>query len=258
MVYAQSGDNASLGARAIAMGNSAITQTDPWAIFNNPAGLAQSENIEAIFGYQTIFDFAPFNTGTVGVIFPLHWGVTGFGITKFGDNTFNTQTLHLGFGHHIGMMQLGARVNYSQYHIDGFGNHGIIMADVGGIAQITPDFSFGAYIYNLSQSKISNETQERKPTMIALGVAYCPAEVLTITITGEKELELAPQLKFGLEYQVVKNVTVRSGFSSKTKSHSFGAGVQLKKVTIGYGMKANRNVGQTHSFSLGYTFKKRK
>ena len=254
--HAQLKNPVSSGARAMAIGNNAVTLTDAWAVLNNPAGLANLKNTEAIASYQTIFDFAPFNTATVGVVFPLHFGVAGLGITRFGDHIFNTQTLHLGFGHQVGMMQLGARINYSQYHIEGFGNTGIVTTDVGGIAQLSPEVSFGAYISNLSQSKISDETQERTSTAIVLGLSYQPVEILTITVTGEKELELAPGLRLGLEYQIVKNVTVRSGFSPKTKSHSFGAGIQLKKVTIDYGMRTNRNIGQTHSFGLTYMVKR--
>lgn len=244
-----------VGPRALGLGGTNVIFNDAWAIFNNPAGLTDIEQTTALFAYRTIFDFSPFNTVSAGVALPTTLGNIGFGVYRFGDDIFNSQMASLSFAKKTGIVRLGIKANYLQYNIEGFGRKGTFLADIGVLADLTPQLTFGTQIYNFTQSTISTDTQEKVPTIINLGIAYKPAEDFTLVVEGEKDIDLDPDLKLGLEYQIIEAVVARTGFSTLTDTHSFGAGLQLTRFTFDYGIRIDRRLGHTHNFGLTFQFK---
>jgi hypothetical protein len=244
-----------VGPRALGLGGSNVVLNDAWSIFNNPAGLTDVEQTTTLFAYRTIFNFSPFNTVSAGAVFPTEVGNIGFGVFRFGDATFNSQMASLSFAKKTGIVRLGIKANYLQFNIEGFGRKGVFTSDIGVLADLTPQLTFGAQVYNFTQSRISDDTQEKVPTIISLGIAYTPAEDLTLIIEGEKDIALDPDLKLGLEYQIIEDIVARTGFSTLTNTHSFGGGLKLTRFTFDYGIRMDRRLGHTHNFGLTFEFK---
>tara|TARA_A100000171_G_C2132435_1_gene147650 strand:- start:1357 stop:2172 length:816 start_codon:yes stop_codon:yes gene_type:complete len=249
---AQLASRAPVGPRALSMGGVSSVFHDSWSIFNNPAGLTETEQLTALFAYKTIFDFAPFNTVSAGVAMPTSLGSMGFSVFRFGDDIFNSQMASLSFARKTGIIRLGVKLNYLQYNIEGFGSKSTLLSDIGVVADLTPQLTFGAHIYNFTQSSIAADNREKVPTVINLGIAYKPSEEITLVIEGEKDIDLDPDLKLGLEYQVIEKVKARTGFSTLTNTHSFGAGLQLSRFGLDYGIRIDRKLGHTHNFGLTF------
>lgn len=223
-----------------------------WSLFNNPAGLASIEKANGVFGYQTIFNFAPFNTVAAAINFPTNIGAMSFGVYRFGDELFSSQMASLGFGRKIGIMSLGIKANLLQYTIDRFGKRSVFLAEMGGIAKLSPKAIFGIHIYNFTQSVVAAETQEKVPTIIRLSVNYQAADRLNLFVEGEKDVDLDPDLKLGLAYRVIEVLELRTGFSTVNNRHSFGAGFKVRRFVVDYGLRSNINVGTTHNFGLNF------
>ena len=221
-----------------------------WSTFNNPAGLATLEQIQAVFGYQTIFDFTPFNTVAAAISAPTEIGTLSFGAHRFGDELFSSQMVGLAFAHKLGIMSLAVKTNALQYEIDGFGKRSVLIAEIGSIADLTPELSFGMHIYNFTQAVIAVESQEKIPTIIRISADYHPTKELSLFIEGEKDVDLDPDLKLGLAYRLIEELILRTGFSSINNRHSFGAGFKLKRFVIDYGLRANQSAGTVHNFGL--------
>lgn len=241
-----------VGPRALGMGDISAVNADLWGVLNNPGGIANEEELAAFVSYRTIFDFAPFNTVSAGVVSPTKFGTVGLGLFRFGDELFNTQMISLSLARKIGIMQLGMKASYLQLNIDGFGSRGVFVADIGGIATLTPELSFGAHIYNFSQSAVSAETRERVPTVIRLALAYEPSEEFRLAIEGEKDVDLDPDIKLGIQYRVIEDLYLRTGFSGLNNTHSFGGGLQLQRFVIDYAVRVDRDLGSTHNFGLSF------
>ncbi|MFY0593883.1 hypothetical protein [Roseivirga sp.] len=226
-----------------------------WSSFNNPAGQANLENTSATLGYKTIVNFSPFNTITAALNMPTKIGVLGLSATKFGDEVFSHQQLGFSYAKRSGIMSVGLRVNLVQYQVQNFGQRSVLMAEIGGIAQLSPTFSFGAHIYNFSQSLLDKETQERIPTIIRMGFDYHPNDQLNVYFEAEKDIELPSNLKIGFAYQIIENLSLRTGISTQTRQHTFGAGLKLKRFLLDYGIRSNREIRGTHNFGLTFLFK---
>ena len=226
-----------------------------WSIFNNPAGLAGNEQLTGVFGYQTIFNFAPFNTVAAAITSPTALGSAGLGFYRFGDEIFSSQMASMGFARTIGIMSLGIKANYLQYNIQGFGRRSVFVAEMGGLATLTDNLRFGMHIYNFTQSIIAEESGEKIPTIIRLSLQYRVSDEIDIYAEGEKDVDLSPDFKVGLSYDLNGMVELRTGFSTLTNRHSFGAGFEIKRFIIDYALKANSNIGSAHNFGLTYKFK---
>lgn len=241
-----------VGPKALGMGGVSVMNVDHWSVLNNPAGFATANDISGFVSYRTIFDFAPFNTVSAGAVIPSGFGNLGVGVFRFGDDLFNSQMFSFSASRKIGIMALGIKASYLQLNIDSFGSKGVFVADIGGVADLTPELTFGAHIYNFTQATLSAETNERVPTVIRLGLSYQPTTEFTFVIEGEKDVNLDPDLKLGIQYQLIEKVHLRTGFSGLNNTHSFGGGVELRKFIIDYGISVDRDLGSTHNFGISF------
>ena len=237
-----------------ALGGISSPFDNAWSIFNNPAGLTGNQVTVGVFGYQTIFNFAPFNTVSAAVTTPTQYGTIAIGAYRFGDDIFSSQMGSLGFAKIIGIMSLGIKANYLQYNIQNFGRRSVFVAEMGGLATLTNNLRFGMHIYNFTQSIIIEESGEKLPTLLRLSIHYRIKEGIDFFVEGEKDVEQDPDLKVGLSYNLNDMIQLRTGFSTLANRHSLGAGFKIKKFNIDYALKANSNIGSAHNFGLAYTF----
>lgn len=243
-----------IGARANGMGYASSALFDSWSLFNNPASTAKLETTGAGFTY----DLHPAPSGanrTAAVIaVPVTIGVITGGAYRFGDDLYNEHMISAGFSSKFGLASLGMQVNYIQYSASGFGNKGVASVNLGGIAELTPQLSIGAYIVNVNQPKISGE--EKLPTRLVAGLGFKPIEKLFIAAEIEKDLDINPTWKMGLEYAFHKKFSARTGYNLNPNTSFFGLGLRTSKLTIDYAIQYNVLLSVSHQASIGYQFAK--
>lgn len=244
------------GAVSLGLGGISSIDSKEWAVFNNPAGLASVKTISSVAGYQTILNFSPFNSVMVGFSTPYPIGTVAIGVSRFGDQLFNTQTVNLGFARKIGIMSIGLKTNILQVNIDGFGKRSVFVSEIGGLTDLAPTLTLGTHIYNFTQSLISPNTSEKIPTIVRLSLDYHPTDPLNVYAEIEKDVVLDPELRFGLSYCIVDSLTFRTGISTVIKSHSFGSRLTLKKFLVDYAIQVNHGISTLHSFGLTYQMNK--
>lgn len=242
------------GPISLGLGGARTAVSNQWAIFNNPAGLGDLKGISGVFGYQTILNFAPFNTVSAAVNAQTPFGNTAFGVYKFGDDVFSTQMASVGFARKLGIMTLGVKANLLQYDIAGFGKRSVFLAEMGGIANLTPQLNFGAHIYNITQSVVAQETQEKVPILIRMAINYQLSNELQLFIEGEKDVDREAEFSLGLSFQLIEALLLRTGFATQTNRYSFGAGLKIQKFIVDYAVSPDSGIGATHNFGLTYQF----
>lgn len=243
-----------VGARANGMGYASATLFDSWGTFNNPA--SQAKINRATFGFT--YDYHPMPEGanrTAAVVsVPVPIGVITGGAYQFGDDLYNEHLISAGFSSKFGLASLGAQLNYVQYSATGFGTKGVVSVNLGGIAELTPQLSIGAYIMNVNQPEISSE--EKLPTKLAAGLGFKPIEKVLIVAEIEKDLDFEPTWKMGLEYAFHKKFIARTGYNLRPNTGFFGLGFKTKKFTIDYAIQYNVYLGLSHQASIGYQLAK--
>jgi hypothetical protein len=244
-----------IGARPNGIGYTATALFDEWGVFNNIAGTAKLESTVAAFTY----DLHPLLTGAnrTAAVFsiPTKIGVASGGAYRFGDDLYNEHLLTTGISNKFGLAALGAQVNYIQYRVEGFGSKGVLSLNLGGIAELTPNLSIGAYIVNLNQPEIGD--QEKLPTKLLAGIAFKPTEKVFIASEIEKTIEYNPVWKMGIEYKFHKKFCARTGYNINPNKAFFGLGFITKKFTIDYSAQYSTLLSLSHQATVGYQLKQK-
>jgi hypothetical protein len=126
------------------------------------------------------------------------------------------------------------------------------------MTNITPRFRFGAHIYNLNQAKLATYKNERIPTIMKAGFSYFPIKKLFLNAEIEKDVELSPRFKAGLEYAIIDKFFVRTGFNVNPDKYYFGAGFQNHRFQFNYAITVHSQIGAIHTMGIGLLFKPKK
>lgn len=245
------------GARSQSMGNLKVLLSDSWSYFNNIGALDRIEDTEISAGFDHRFNLSELST----VDFSLGWkndfGTIGLGVSRFGGKLFNQQLIGLGFSNTLGIVSVGAKLDWFQTQIEGFGTGNALVFSLGGVAELGPKFFLGANLSNLNSSKISKNSEQHLPTSVQLGISYLPVESLKLLAEIEKDIELDPVFKVGIEYQLRDWIFLRTGVSSDPTRISFGLGLRKSQFGFDYAYGQNTSLGRTHHLSLVMKVKKK-
>ncbi len=244
-----------MGARASGVGYTSSCLADEWSIFNNVSGLAKVKRPTAAFTYDAQPSFKNFNKTAAVFAMPLKIGVTGLGIYRFGDELYNEQILSGAFASTFGIASLGLNINYIQYNTEGFARKDAVSISAGGIANITPIISVGAYITNINQPKLSNGDNERLPTILTLGISFKTTQNLIIATEIRKDLDYEATWKAGIEYTFHTKFVFRTGVNVNPNAGFFGFGFKTKKISLDYAYAYSFDIGGRHQATVSYQFK---
>jgi hypothetical protein len=241
-----------IGARAAGLGYTTSVAEDDWSLFNNVAGLAHVDQLSASFAYEVRPALMGANRMAASILAPSKVGTLGVGIFRFGDDVYSEHQVSVGVGNQIGNTSLGAKINYTQYRVESFGNITALSFDFGGITRITSQLSIGAYITNLTQSKLIGTDGERLPTKLIVGIGFRPSDKLFVATELEKNIDYQATWKSGLEYSIYKKVFFRTGFNLNPNATYFGLGAQKKNLKFDYAIRFNQLTGTAHQASAIY------
>jgi hypothetical protein len=240
------------GARSLGLANASVALADAWGFFNNIGSLCRVDQSEFFAGYDHRLGLNELTTLAAGAVFKHPSGAFGVGLSNFGGDLFNQQTLGFGYANQLGLASLGAKIGYLQTNIEGLGRGLAPIVELGGVAELAPWLLFGTRMYNLTRSKLSQITGEYLPMIISSGLSFKPSESLMINLEAEKEVYLAPQMKMGVEYGIQDKLWARTGINTRPQQLFFGIGFSPKKYRFDYAMSQNYRLGFTHHFSINY------
>lgn len=243
-----------IGSRANGMGYASAALFDTWGVFNNPAATAKVEHVTTGFTYDLRPSLAGANRTAALADIPIGFGVTSIGAYRLGDDLYNEHILSAGFASKFGLASLGVQVNYIQYTAAGFGNKSVVSINLGGIAELTPQLSIGAYVVNVNQPAISED--EKLLTRLVAGIAVKPIEKIFVALEVDKDLDFDPVWKLGVEYFIHKKFAVRTGYNLNPDTGFFGLGFKTRKIVIDYAIQYNVLLKMSQQASVAYQFAK--
>lgn len=243
-----------IGARAFAIKSFVAVANDAWAIFYNPAGIANLENREASFSYIPA-QFGLTQLSKKGVVYyepslPVKFGV---GFESFGFELYRENIFKISLAQNFGLFNLGLGLSYNFVSIKNYGSAGAFSADLGFISSPVKFLKFGFIVKNLIAGKIG-EAKENLSKEIDLGVALMPYNNLVVSMGVYKELIFRESLRYGVEYGVAEFVSVRFGLSNYPIRYSGGIGIKVFKFQLDYGVDNHQLLGLTHQITLTAKF----
>jgi len=252
------GDNFLSGARAAALSGAAITLSDVYATTNNQAGLGfMTEYAVGVYTDRKFLN-AKVNNINVAIALPFQKvGTFGLSANYYGFSLYNETKIGLAYARKFGSkFSLGVQFDYLRLNMAELGNRNFFTIEMGMQYKPWKVLTFGAHIYNPIPYKVEPVFGERLPTIIKFGLGYEPATKVLIAAEYEQDIFYKPRFKAGIEYRVVKYVSLRVGAQSTPFCGTFGFGVNVVGVRLDAAAAYHPVMGFTPHLALSYSFAK--
>lgn len=251
------GDNFPIGGRSAGMAHASVTLTDLWSVHHNQAGLAFVNKPQGGIFSESRFVVPGIGLRGLVAAVPTSSGVFGVSLSQFGYSSYNESKLGLAFARKFGEnLAFGLQLDYLRTHLaENYGNRNMLSVEMGVIAKLSEDLTFGAHVYNPNRAKLSDFNEERTPAIMRMGFNYRFSEKVIVAIETEKDIDFKPVFKVGLEYHITKPLYVRTGVASNPFLNSYGFGVELKQFRFDFATSYHSTLGYTPHLSVSYAFK---
>ncbi len=244
------------GAKQIALNNSDVAlSNDVFSAFNNISGLAQLNWRElGIYYSPAPFGLTELANGYLAYLEPTSFGTLSFGAMTYGFELYRESRFMTGYSNKIfNNFFYGLSINVHSVNIKNYGNAFAFYLNVGSLVYLMKDLRFGFFIDNINRATFSNE-KEQIPTVFHAGFSYDIIKELAINLSVEKDLRYEPSLKFGLDYDLIEYLSIRSGFSNHPSNYSTGIGINYSMLNLDYALFSHNDLGLTHQFGLIINF----
>lgn len=247
-----------VGSRAAGMGGATVTLTDFWSIHNNPAGLANLNRMAAGIAYQNRFQMQELGLKSAGVAIPLNFGVIAASFNQFGYKQYYENKLGLLYSRSFGpSLRMGLQLDYlSSRFSEGYPGSDHLTFEFGVQYDLTSKLSIGTLIFNPISVKRSELTNERIPVVFRFGLSYQITETLLMVGEFDKNSDLEPDARFGLEYRLNDKFYARTGVAVNPGLLSFGAGWNVGAFTLDLAGSLEQMLGSRVQASVVYHFGK--
>jgi len=236
------------GAAEAGTGYVCIMKPGFWSSFHNQANLPFVNSFHCGFNYENRFNIPELGTRTAGLIVPAG-RVTLAGIySHFGYTDFSRQMTGLASGMKLSeKISAGIQIDYFSEKSPGEFNNQIITYEAGLVLVPNENTRIGIHIFNLVPGSL-------RKTFIPSAIRVGAGTYLNKSLFAGAEVEMSSGsnllIRTGFDYEAVKNLWLRGGYSSENNSFSFGFGFMVKMVQLDLGVATHERLGVTSSMSL--------
>jgi len=237
-----------------ALGSCGLIQNSVWSNFTNQAGLAEINQFIIGAGTENSFGIKELSTHTAVFALPVNGGVFGLNVSYTGFELYNESKIGLAFAKKLSdNFNIGIQVDYLGVYVDeGTNNHNNLTFEIGAQKRLMRELTLGAHIFNPIEVELNED--ENIPSIFKLGLRYDANEKVSIFTEGELESEQNAKPKLGLEYKIITQLQLRTGFSTNPAKNSFGIGYTLNKIQLDIAVNRHQLLGYSPQFSVSSTF----
>lgn len=251
-MYAQ---DFSLGARTRALGSACIADTNAWALFHNPAGIAHSKSISIMLSDEHLYGLKEIKSVTAGAFVPIKKTlIAGLSFNNQGYEWFNDQQFGIHAAHARGPYALAISfLMWQRIAGETFREtHPII--NIGGTMSVNKSLQLGLHVSNVSNSQ---NVVQNIPIKIQGGFLYKISKEILFYSDLVKHSNTGIQLRSGLEYRIHTYFYVRCGIQTNALKVNGGLGFTCKRLRIDYSLTWQNPLGCRHQLSaLLFIYKK--
>lgn len=244
------------GAKQISLSNSDVAlSNDVFSLFNNPAGLSQMNWREVGVYYSPApFGLSELANGYIAYHEPTSIGSFAVGGMSYGFDLYREAKFSVGYSYNYSNKFFGGlTINYQTVSIQNYGNDGALFFNIGGLAYVTDNFRLGFAFQNINRTSFGNE-DDQIPVVFITGLSYDAADELTFNFAVEKDIKYKASFQFGINYNIIENLSLRTGFSNEPSKYSAGIGINFSMFSLDYAMFTHNDLGITHQAGIVISF----
>jgi hypothetical protein len=240
------------GARQISLSNSDVAlSNDVFSIFNNPAGLGQMDWREiGIYYSPSPFGLKELANGFIAYNEPFPFGSVSFGGMSYGFDLYKETKIILGGSYnYLNRFFGGITFTFHHFSIKNYGTATAFYLSTGGLVYLTDRIRWGFSITNLNHASVANES-DQIPMIFNSGFSYDVLNELSLNAAIEKDIRYKPSVMFGLDYDLIKYLSIRFGFANEPEKYSAGVGINYSYFSLDYAFFSHPELGLTHQAGL--------
>lgn len=244
------------GAKQISLSNSDVAlSNDVFSVFNNPAGLSQMNWREVGIYYSPApFGLTELANGYIAYHEPTDIGSFSLGGMTYGFDLFRESRISIGYSYNYdSRFFIGAAINYQTVSIKNYGNDGAFYLNLGGLAYIANDLRFGFYLHNLNRATYG-DSEDQIPVVMNAGLSYDVVNELSLNFSIDKDIKYKASFQFGINYDIIEYISLRTGFSNEPSRFSAGLGINYSYFNFDYAMFRHNDLGFTHQAGIIVSF----
>jgi hypothetical protein len=185
---------------------------------------------------------------------PTSIGSFAVGGMSYGFDLYHESKFIIGYSfNYLNKFFAGVAVNYQTVSIKNYGNDGAIFFNLGGLAYITNNFRIGFAIHNINRATFGNE-DDQIPMIFNTGLSYDVIDDLTVNFAVEKDIKYKASLQFGINYDIIEYISIRTGFTNEPSKYSAGIGINYTMFSLDYAMFTHNDLGLTHQAGIIISF----
>ena len=236
------------------LGGCSISTSNIWSSLNNQAGLAKIKYISFGLAIENQYGLKELSNYAAVFALPLHRGVLSLNLNYNGFELYNNTKVGLGFGKQLSKtFALGIQLDYLGIYI---AEKNITLSnytfEIGVQKELNKKLLLGVHLIN--PTSVSINKNELIPTLFKIGLRHQTNSKVRLLGEYELESEQEEQLKFGIGYQLIKELELRIGINTKIASNSFGLGYNLNNININFSVTRHEVLGYSTQFSVSNHF----
>jgi hypothetical protein len=265
-------DNLVLSPRVRALGGAFVALSDDeMAVFTNPAGLADQDDLKVYASYVDLYGYDFLDLGSVSAVVPTTYGTFGVGgriLSAEYQGVDLERELSLSVGHGITLMEdvhsslsIGYSANFYGLSFeaesvagDDLGSASTLGFDVGVLGTLRGRTRFGFFMKNINNPKLGDPDSEDLPQWFTAGIAYSPYGGVETLLEIQKQDDEDLRACFGIEAGITDYLTLRGGLQNDPNRLSVGFGTHWQELRIDYSYTSHAVLPGTHHFGVGYSF----
>ena len=238
----------SAGAGEAGMGYACVMKSSFWSSFHNQANLAFS-NLSAGFNYENRFGIKELGTRSAGVSIPYGKASIGAVYSYFGYPDFKRHSAGLACGLKLSdKIAAGAQVDYySERTFGEYSNHEAVTFEAGLLLMPDENIRVGIHLFNPVPNSLRKSFL---PSRLRVGAGMNLGAALFAGAEAEMSTGGSMIVRMGFEYETMKKLWIRGGFSTDNTAFSFGLGYLMNFVRMDLGFVTHEKLGVTSSASL--------
>lgn len=244
------------GARAQGLAGASTTLVDAWSTQQNVAASAFLNQPLIGLSHQNRYFLSEFALSHGAFSLPTTLGTFSSTFQYFGFNLHNQTAIGLGFARKFGhRFSAGIKANYHLFYTAQASQQSRFLTfDFGLFSQVFERLKMGAHVRNLNGAAIGESLFEEIPAELRLGSAYNINADLDALLEVSKTIGKAEQYRFGLEYNLLSSLSLRTGVRVPDVVNSFGLGFNKKAFSADIAYSYANQIGSNANLSVQYAF----
>ncbi len=255
-VHAQFGIKKYLSSHQSSLGGNTTLLSGVYSFQGNPAGLADNDDrLSLIANTEQRFFLSSLNSSFVGAIAQIGaYDFVGISAANFGIEEYKEQKFSTAYSRRIGEKTfIGSTFNLFNFQIQEYGSKAWFNLDIGIKTAISKVVHIGVVAENLFPDRLTDNSDH--PLGVAVGIQYILSDKVFIVSEARKALDDKISFSFGINYNVLNNLSLQAGINGLESGPTFGFLYKIKEdLHFSGGIRSSQNLGLTPNIGLVLKF----